>query len=95
MEENASFPSQQDPGVQWGWGGWCAQSSPPKVTSPSKYPHPNGGGSLCTLGVIQLLLLPSSRSRFIFAVSLNPTCSRPASDFTEGRIGSIRPTPQW
>ena len=72
------------------WGGWCAQASPPKGTSSSKYPRPYGGGSLCTLGMIQLLLLPSSRLHFIFAVSLNPTCSCPASDFKEGQIAQYR-----
>lgn len=64
-----------------GWGGWRAQASPPKGTSFSKYPHPSGGCSLHTLGMIQLLLLPSSRLHFIFITSLNPTCSLPTSGF--------------
>lgn len=64
-----------------GWGGWRAQASPPKGTSFSKYPHPSGGCFLHTLGMIQLLLLPSSRLHFIFITSLNPTCSLPTSGF--------------
>lgn len=58
-------------------GGWCAQVSPPKVTSPSKYPHHYGGGSLWFFGADSaLFLLPSSRLHFIFTVCPNRTCSR-------------------